>query len=175
MPSSIKAVITHSSRQTISLGVKLAKELSRIPFKKGALVVALQGELGSGKTTFLQGFAKGLGIKEKILSPTFIILRKFEIRNSKSLPTGDLPKGDETNSKSKIQRPKTFYHIDAYRLKSACDLYELGWNEIIKDPQNIIVVEWADRVRGAMSRDAVWIRFRWCGEAEREIRVNKIN
>ena len=71
--------ITNSSSQTKELGEKLAKKISKGKPKKAAFVIGLKGELGGGKTTFLQGFARGLGVKEKILSPTFIIMKKFQI------------------------------------------------------------------------------------------------
>jgi len=90
-----KGNITSNSNQTKKLGEKFAKEI----LKKGVnVVIGLQGELGSGKTTFIQGFAKGLGIKEKILSPTFIIYKSYP------LPT--------TNY-------KLFYHFDCYRIQKS--------------------------------------------------------
>ena len=90
--------LTKSPSETKKLAEALAKGILKQETKsKKAIVIGLTGELGSGKTTFLQGFAKGLGIKQKILSPTFIIMRKFEIRNSKS----------ETNSKFQIPKFKS--------------------------------------------------------------------
>ncbi len=94
--------LTTTPRQTKKLGEILAKEVLTPHhfFKKGdsykkrmksgrgqkrALIIGLEGDLGGGKTTFLQGFAKGLGIKEKILSPTFVIVKKFRIQNSEPL------------------------------------------------------------------------------------------
>ncbi len=71
--------ITNSPSQTKKLGEKFAKEVLGIKPDKTAFVIGLKGELGGGKTCFLQGFAKGLGIKEKILSPTFVILKRFKI------------------------------------------------------------------------------------------------
>ena len=63
---------TKNSNQTKKLGLIVAKKILRVGPKKRAFIIGLQGELGSGKTTFLQGFAKGLGIKERILSPTLL-------------------------------------------------------------------------------------------------------
>jgi len=155
------AIRTHSARQTTLVGFSLAKELLKLQAQKGAIVIALEGELGSGKTTFLQGFARGLGVREKILSPTFIIFRKFKIQNPKS------------KIKSKVQNSKfqTFYHFDCYRIENVKELYALGWKEIIEDPKAIVVVEWADRVRMAMPKSALWIKFLWLGEKKRELRV----
>jgi tRNA threonylcarbamoyladenosine biosynthesis protein TsaE len=89
------SILSFSSLQTQNVARVLAKTLLETQPAKGAQVLALVGELGSGKTTFAQGLAKGLGIKEKILSPTFILLKEFNIRHPFF---------------------RTFYHIDCYRL-----------------------------------------------------------
>ena len=126
-----KENITSSSIQTKKLGEKFSKEILEKKPKKTAFVVGLEGELGGGKTTFLQGFAKGLGIKEKILSPTFVIMKKFN----------------------------NFYHIDCYRVEKPKELLDLGFREITSNPKNIIVIEWADRIRKIMPKDTLWIKF----------------
>ena len=74
--------VTKNYKQTQKLGQNFAREILNLPAQKGAVVLALRGNLGGGKTTFLQGFAKGLGIKEKILSPTFVIMKKFTPRGT---------------------------------------------------------------------------------------------
>lgn len=136
-----KEYITNSPSQTKELGERLAKRILKSKPKKSSFVIGLEGELGGGKTTFLQGFAKGLRIKEKILSPTFVIMKRFN----------------------------NFYHVDCYRVQKSKELLDLGFKEIISDPQNIIVVEWADRIRKIMPRDSVWIRFGFINEKERRI------
>ena len=75
-----KKYTTTSYKQTQKFGENFAKEILKLQPQKQAIVLALHGNLGGGKTTFLQGFAKGLGIKEKILSPTFVIMKRFDIR-----------------------------------------------------------------------------------------------
>ena len=70
---------TTGHKQTQKLGEKFAKEILKLPLQKTAVVLGLKGNLGGGKTTFLQGFAKGLGVGKKILSPTFVIMKKFVI------------------------------------------------------------------------------------------------
>ena len=73
-------IITNSSEETKKAGVALAKSLAKKPTKTGqAMVMAFEGDLGAGKTTFIQGFAQGLGVKESILSPTFVIQKDFLI------------------------------------------------------------------------------------------------
>jgi len=79
-----KAYFTTHPNQTKKLGKIVAKKILKIKRKRKAQVLGLEGDLGGGKTTFLQGFAKGLGIKEKILSPTFILMRKFQIPSTQS-------------------------------------------------------------------------------------------
>ncbi|MBI2053867.1 MAG: tRNA (adenosine(37)-N6)-threonylcarbamoyltransferase complex ATPase subunit type 1 TsaE [Candidatus Staskawiczbacteria bacterium] len=103
-----------------------------------ALILALSGELGSGKTTFIKGFSKTLGVREKILSPTFVLIHRHKIKKSGF---------------------KNLYHIDAYRLKSQKDLLKLGIKEIFGNPENIVLIEWADRVKNAIPKDAIWIHF----------------
>jgi len=132
-----KKYLTKSPEQTKSLAKKIAKEVLKIPFQK-ALVIGLIGDLGSGKTTFLQGFAKGLGIKEKILSPTFVILKKFKIKNS---------------------RFKYFYHFDCYRIRKPKEILDLGFKEIISDPKNIVCIEWSDRIKKILPSNTLFLRF----------------
>ncbi len=74
-----KTFLSISPSQTEKLGRELAREILKAPLQKGAVMIGLRGDLGGGKTTFLKGFARGLSIKKKILSPTFIIMRRFKI------------------------------------------------------------------------------------------------
>ena len=120
--------LTTSAGQTQKIGQSLAKKILKAPFSKQAKILGLVGDLGSGKTTFLQGLAKGLGIKEKILSPTFIIIRRI----------------------------KNFYHIDCYRIKKPEEILGLGFKKIISDPQNIVAVEWADKIKKILTKGHAW-------------------
>src|SRR3989338_4471234 len=125
-------VITKSGKETKKLGGKLAKEIaiSHMPYATGrkayglrrALVLSLEGELGAGKTTFTQGFAKGLGVKENPRSPTFVIMRVYEIT----------PLNPPYFKGEKRNRFSNFIHIDAYRI-STKDLKVLGWDEFSKN------------------------------------------
>lgn len=144
-----QSVISKSVAETKKFAGLLAESL--IPRKKGAVVIGLEGNLGSGKTTFAQGFAKGLGIKEKILSPTFVILKKFKIRNSKF---------------------NNFYHIDCYRLRGPKELLALGWEEIIANPKNIVIVEWAERVKKILPKDTLWASLEHAGQKKRKITIH---
>ena len=123
---------------------ELAKKLARRFVKKSskrALVFGLQGELGAGKTTFIQSFAKGLGIKNKITSPSFILMKKY----------------------------KNLYHIDCYRIKSYKDILGLDFQEIISNPKNIVIIEWAEKIRKILPKNSIWIKFKIISEKERLI------
>lgn len=122
--------VSFSPRET----KKFAEDFAR-NFSHG--VIALSGELGAGKTTFTQGFAKGLGIRKRIISPTFVFVRRYN----------------------------NFYHIDAYRLgkheiRNSKSETWLGLREIFANPDNVVLVEWAENVRGILPRNAVWVRMR---------------
>lgn len=145
-----KNFLTTTPWQTKKLGEILAKEVLKTESQKRALVISLEGDLGGGKTTFLQGFAKGLGIKEKILSPTFIIMRKFKIQNPKS-------------------KFENFYHVDCYRIEKPKEILDLGFKEIVSGPRNIVAIEWADRIKKVIPKGAIWVSFAFLGRNKRKI------
>lgn len=136
-------LITKNAEETKKLGQKLAADLV---IKDGPLVLALSGDLGSGKTTFVQGFAEGLGIRQRIISPTFILLRKYE---------------------------KNFYHLDLYRLDEDIEqeVRNLGLEEIWKDRKNIVVIEWAEKIKEMTPDSATWVKFENLGKDERKITI----
>ncbi|MFC1629981.1 tRNA (adenosine(37)-N6)-threonylcarbamoyltransferase complex ATPase subunit type 1 TsaE [Patescibacteria group bacterium] len=142
-----KKTITNSPSETKKLGKILAKKILQKSQKtKNATVIGLKGDLGGGKTTFLQGFAKGLGLKENIVSPTFIILKRFPVKK------------------------RNFYHIDCYRIEKQKEILDLGFRKIIQSNKNIIVIEWADRIKNIMPKGAFWISFDFLSKNKREIR-----
>lgn len=162
----MKKIITNSPEESKKIAQDFVKEiLDRKRAEDGALVLALTGELGSGKTTFAQNFAEAFGIKEKIKSPTFIIMRKHEIRNPKS----------ETNLKSQTQKIKTklkhLFHFDVYRIHDEKEVLNLGWEEIIKNPENIVLVEWADKIEKILPKSYVKINFKHLVGNKREIEI----
>ncbi len=107
--------------------------------KSGATVIALIGDLGAGKTTFVKAFAKALGIRSRIISPTFIIVKRFSLAHNK--------KGF-----------KNLYHLDCYRVSSR-DLIKLGFKDALKDKENLIVIEWADRIKNILPKNSIWLKF----------------
>jgi len=152
--------LTFSPTQTKNLGKKIAEKILQKRFSQRAVVLALEGSLGAGKTTFLQGFAKGIGIEDKILSPTFVILKKFKI------PVCITKQNDERELNSKF---KNFYHIDCYRIKQSKELSELGFEKIISNPKNIICIEWADKIKKILPRDTIWLKFEVKNKNQRKI------
>lgn len=141
-------IVTNKKKETIETGKALAKEILKITPQKKAFLICLKGDLGGGKTTFIQGFTKGLGIREKILSPTFIIFRKFKIKKSKY---------------------EEFYHFDCYRIKKPKEILMLNFKEIISNPKNIVAVEWADRIKKILPKNVLWIEFKFLNLNKRKI------
>lgn len=121
--------IKFHKKEIREISKKILDKVKKIKNKK-ARILAFSGDLGAGKTTLTQEIAKHLGIKEKIISPTFVIMKSYKI-NPKS----------EYNS-----RFKKLVHIDAYRLDSHMDLLKLGWEGLIVDKDNLVIVEWPERV-----------------------------
>lgn len=144
--------ITTSVRQTQKVGEDLAKGILKLPAKKFATVIGLHGNLGAGKTTFLQGFAKGLKVKEKILSPTFVIQKRFKMND---------------------RNFKNFYHIDCYRLEDHKDILELEFKKIVENPENIIAIEWPGKIKKVLPKGVININFEFIDEKKREIIFKK--
>jgi tRNA threonylcarbamoyladenosine biosynthesis protein TsaE len=115
---------------------------------ESATVVALEGDLGSGKTTFSQAVGDILGVREVMQSPTFVIEKIYEI---------------DFNGFTHL------IHIDAYRLEQKEELLHLGWGEITARPENLILIEWPERVGDAIPDGARRISFRFIDEKTREI------
>lgn len=135
MPS----VKSASPKETKKLAERIAKKILNAPQKNsGAFIIKLNGELGAGKTTFTQGFAKALGITHKLTSPTFVIMRRYALKNIKY---------------------KNLYHIDAYRMKQMKDMHPLNIKEVLADKTNIVLIEWAKNIEGALLRGAHTIKF----------------
>ena len=142
-------ILLKNAAATKKFAVQLAKKiLNAKRFKLNARVVALVGDLGAGKTTFTQGFARGLGIKRRAISPTFLIFRVYRIPHLKF---------------SRVLRPASyiqrFYHVDAYRLHSPKEILALGFKKILADPQNIVIIEWAERIKKILPKNTIFIRF----------------
>lgn len=158
-----KEIITKNVEETQKLGESFVKSFKKKTGEK-AIIVALEGDLGGGKTTFVQGMAVGLGAKEQITSPSFVLIKKYGIRNSRS-------RINSLRGKQGLGI-RNFYHIDCYRLKKPWQLQELGLEEIINDPKNLVVIEWAERVEEILPKDKSVIKFEWVDENKRKIILN---
>jgi len=134
---------TNSAEETRQLGEWLAGRL------KAGDTLLLRGELGSGKSEFTRGLAKGLGVTETVTSPSFTILNVYE--------SGRLP----------------LYHFDWYRLEDSGELYELGMDEYLGG-DGIAAVEWPEQCEDAVPEDALEIRFRYVDENTRDLSFRRL-
>lgn len=179
-------MITRSALETEKLGKQLAEKA------KNGVVIALYGELGSGKTTFVKGLARGLGIKNRIISPTFIFIREYEIMtkegakeicpelcSKRSLSSDGRTKRGDLESEMKtmpagrqeLASAKYLYHIDLYRINRPEDSRGLGLEEILSNPQNIVVIEWAEKIKKILPKKRIDIFFKYLDEDKREILI----
>jgi len=145
-------IITKSAEETKIVAKLFAEALVQKMTAKGAVVVALDGALGAGKTTFAQGFAEGLGVKEKVKSPTFVLVHEHALK--------------------KKARFKMFYHADCYRLESEKDVSAIGLDEAMRDPENIVLVEWARRIKKALPKNTIRAKFSYINGQTRKISFN---
>ena len=111
-------------------------------------VVVLSGNLGSGKTVFVKGVAKGVGVKEGVTSPTFVFVNEYQ---------GRIP----------------VYHLDLYRIESPDQADSVGYEEYF-DSDGITLIEWGERVKPFLPRKAVWIEFEVVGEKKRKIQIHGV-
>ena len=133
---------SHNEAETEAIGARLAAVLN-----PGA-VVAYLGDLGMGKTAFTRGLAAGLGYKGRVTSPTFAIVNEYE--------GGRLP----------------LFHFDMYRLNSADDLFDIGWEDYV-NRGSVCAVEWSENVEDAFCGDEVVVRFEKLGQTTRRITITE--
>ncbi|MDD5031544.1 MAG: tRNA (adenosine(37)-N6)-threonylcarbamoyltransferase complex ATPase subunit type 1 TsaE [Patescibacteria group bacterium] len=148
----MKEIITNSEKETSALAKKYAKTL------KGGTILGLIGNLGAGKTIFIKGLAKGLGLKKNITSPTFVIMKVYPVKSrpARISPKEKLFDGAYLVGKGKI---KNFVHIDAYRLKEGRDLIAIGAREYLNRPDTLTIIEWADRVKKILPKKTKYVKI----------------
>ena len=117
---------SRSAEETFAMGEKKKKKL------KPGMVLCLNGDLGVGKTVFVKGIARGLGIKEPVVSPTFTILQEYK--------DGQIP----------------LYHFDVYRIEDEEEMFEIGFDDYLYG-DGVCLIEWAENVKGLLPKDAVSI------------------
>lgn len=134
-PSTLEFV-SRSPEQTRRLGLRIGAIL-----QKGD-VICLCGELGSGKTTFVQGIAQGWGSLDDVSSPTFVLVNQYR------RPSGDI-----------------IFHLDAYRLLNCIDAEELDITMMIEEGS--LIIEWAERIENALPREHLWVTLTWLADEQR--------
>lgn len=128
---------THSEQETEQVGAAFAANLP------GGTVVAFYGELGSGKTAFVRGMARGMGLKCRVSSPTFTIVNEYE--------------GE-----------RELFHFDMYRLSSGDELFDIGWEDYLARGA-VCAVEWSENVADAFTGEEITVRFEKTGPTDRRI------
>ncbi|MBU0619595.1 tRNA (adenosine(37)-N6)-threonylcarbamoyltransferase complex ATPase subunit type 1 TsaE [Patescibacteria group bacterium] len=135
-------IITNSEKETFELGKKFVKKI------KPGDIIGLIGDLGAGKTIFAKGIADGLGVKQNINSPTFVIMKIYKINTSQI---------------------KQFCHIDTYRLKHAQDLINIGADEYFNQPHAVTIIEWADKILNILPKKTKFIKIKHKSESQRMV------
>ena len=132
---------THSELETEQLAERLA------PLLRPGTVIAFDGDLGAGKTAFTRGLARGLGITDRVTSPTYTIVNEYD---------GKVP----------------LFHFDMYRLASSEELFDIGWEDYL-DRGGICALEWSERAEGLFGPETVKVTLRRLDETRREITVSR--
>ena len=112
-------------------------------------LIALEGELGAGKTAFVQAFVRALGVKTKVKSPTFNIVKKYKIPNV----------------------PQFVYHIDCYRLRDHRDAVPIGIKEILKEKENFVLIEWPERISKILPKKLTRVHIDHIDKNKRKIKI----
>ncbi len=141
--------ISHSAAQTQRLGMRLGELL------QGGELILLDGQLGTGKTTFAQGLAQGMGITENIISPTFTLLREYAGQLLPGISPGAPPR-----------RGPALYHLDLYRLDNPEEIVDLGFEDYLFSG-GVCVVEWAEKAAWFWPADHLNIRMKIMTETKR--------
>ena len=135
--------LTHSPDETQRVGAALAKTL------RGGEVIAFLGDLGAGKTAFVRGMARGMGLSCRVSSPTFTIVNEY---------IGE----------------RELIHFDMYRLESADELFDIGWEDYLRRGA-VCAVEWSEKVEDAFFGDEIVLRIEKLGDSERKIIIEEGN
>ncbi len=134
-------IYTKNEAETEQAGAELARTLP-----DGA-VVALYGDLGAGKTAFVRGMARGMGISARVSSPTFTIVNEY-------------------------LGARELYHFDMYRLASSDELFDIGWEDYLRRG-GVCAVEWSENVADAFEGDEITVRIEKLGDEERKITIGE--
>lgn len=130
---------------------KVVSEARRRRASDQATVITFSGDLGAGKTTLIQEIARQLGVTDALQSPTFVIYKRYAISSPKDW--------------------SFLIHGDMYRLESAEEIEKLGWNELVADTNNIVCIEWPEKITGAIPENALCINIKHLGGEKRSIEI----
>lgn len=144
MPNSYSS---RSDSQTQQLAADFVDQL------KSGTVITLKGDLGAGKTTFVQGLGYHLGIP-RLISPTYVLIRQYPVTSSKH------------------PQLKTLYHIDLYRISTPQEALDLGLTEIFKDPSALTLIEWPELITPYLPKNTTQIEIKKLSQNERQIIIN---
>lgn len=147
------AKTTHDAQESMEFAASVARNF------KGGEVLALHGDLGSGKTTFTKGLAEALKVEETITSPTFVILKSYP---------GKI--GDPSISSGQVKNIE-LVHIDAYRADTIEDIKSVGIEDFLNRDDVVMVVEWAEKIQEILPKNTININFKFIDENTREIEV----
>lgn len=137
-------IITRSADQTESAGEAFASQV------KSGDIICLYGELGAGKTTFVRGFVRGLGFEDRVMSPTFTIIRTYHKNGDRELRC---------------------YHIDLYRIEDGkSNVQSLGIEDIFADKNAIVLIEWPERMKELLPEKRWDVIFNVTGDSERLVK-----
>lgn len=144
-------LVSQSPQDTQALAAQLVKRvLTEMATHTAATVVTLHGDLGAGKTTFVQGFARALGVAQQPKSPTFLLAKQYAVPGTRY----------------------ALWHLDCYRLTSHADLAVLDIHKLFDDPTNIILIEWPENVGDAIPRERIEVHFSHMGKDTRDISIS---
>lgn len=124
----MEQVVVHTVEELRAFAERVAKDI-QVAQGSGAMILALTGELGAGKTTFTQALAKALGVTETVTSPTFVVMKRYPIQS---------------------ERFFALVHVDLYRIDDISELAPLRFAEELANPKNLVVVEWPERAPGVI-------------------------
>jgi len=139
----MSSIITKSEKETHVFALKMGKNL------QGGEVLALSGELGAGKTVFAKGLALGMGYEDNISSPTFVIMKVYDLSNNKKI--------------------KCFVHVDTYRINSSDGIKEIGLSEYFKRKDVVTLIEWPENIKEALPLNVINITIENINQNSRKI------
>ncbi|TAN32727.1 tRNA (adenosine(37)-N6)-threonylcarbamoyltransferase complex ATPase subunit type 1 TsaE [Patescibacteria group bacterium] len=160
-------IITKNEKETFAFGAALARKL------RGGDILLLYGELGAGKTALVKGIAAGLGVKEKITSPTFALMNVYLLPPPSKSPSGRPPHQKFWCGGRGTQK---FVHIDTYRLKNEHELVEIGALDYLGRPDTICAIEWPEKIKELLKNigqgpKIITVRIEYAGGNKRKIHI----